>query len=220
MAHQVAIIGLGRFGSTLARELYRVGHDVLIIDRDEVLTQSLMGQVTYAVSGDATSPDLLQEVGITNFDTVVVAIGTDVQSSILATVLLKQQFQIDQVIARAINEVHGKTLSAVGADRIVYPEQETGVRTAHSLFQRDVVEYMELTQEFGFSKVNVTDDMIGQTLEEAGFDMTSEKSGVAVIAIRRGQKPILAPSKGEQLQKGDVLVIGGQEDVLEKLRSR
>ena len=218
MAHQVAVIGMGRFGSTLARELYRIGHDVLIIDRDEVLAQSLMGQVTYVVAGDATSPDLLQEVGITNFDTAVVAIGTDVQSSILATVLLKQQFNIGQVIARATNDVHGKTLSAVGADRIVYPEQETGVRTAHSLFQRDVVEYMELTEEFGFSKANVSEEMVGKTLEAAGFTTTGDKSGAAVIAIKRGREPILTPSKDEQLQAGDVLVIGGQEDVLERLR--
>ncbi len=218
MAHQVAVIGMGRFGSTLARELYHIGHDVLVIDRDEALAQTMMGQVTYVVSGDATSPDLLQEVGITNFDTAVVAIGTDVQSSILATVLLKQQFNIGHVIARASNEVHGKTLSAVGADRIVYPEQETGVRTAHSLFQRDVVEYMELTEEFGFSKANVTEEMVGKTVEEAGFTTARDKSGAAIIAIKRGREPILTPSKDEQLQAGDVLVIGGQEDVLEKLR--
>ncbi len=218
MAHQVTVIGMGRFGSTLAKELYHIGHDVLVIDRDEAMAQSMMGQVTYVVSGDATSPDLLQEVGITNFDTAVVAIGTNVQSSILATVLLKQQFNIGQVIARATNDVHGKTLSAVGADRIVYPEQETGIRTAHSLFQRDSVEYMELTEEFGFSKANVTEEMVGKTLEAAGFTTTRDQSGAAVIAIKRGREPILTPSKDERLQAGDVLVIGGQEDVLEKLR--
>ncbi|MDA1215255.1 MAG: TrkA family potassium uptake protein, partial [Chloroflexi bacterium] len=161
MAHQVAVIGMGRFGSTIAKELYRIGHDVLIADRDEHLVQNLMGQVTYAVTGDATSPELLEEVGIQHFDTAVVAIGTDVQSSVLTTVLLKQQFQVPQVIARATSDLHGKTLQAVGADRVVYPEQETAIRAAHNLFQRDVLEYMELTAGYGFIKLSATQDMVG-----------------------------------------------------------
>ena len=115
MAKQVAIIGLGRFGTSLAQELYQMGHDVLAIDRDERITQSLMGHVTYSVTADATSADLLEELGIRNFDMAVVAIGTDVQSSILTTVLLKRTFGVPEVVARANNDLHGKTLEAVGA---------------------------------------------------------------------------------------------------------
>ena len=84
MPHQVAVIGMGRFGTSVARELYRIGHDVLVIDKDEQLCQSMMGQVTYVVTGDATSANLLEEVGISNVDTAIVAIGTDIQSSVLA----------------------------------------------------------------------------------------------------------------------------------------
>ncbi len=218
MAHQIAVVGLGRFGSTLAKELYKIGHDVLVIDRDEMLCQQITGQVTYVVTGDATSAQLLEEVGIVNFDTAVVAIGSDIQSSVLATVLLKQQFHIREVVARASNELHGKTLQAVGADRVIYPEQETGIRTAHSLFQADVMEYMELTNDFGFSKTGVKADMVGKTLEQAGFSTARDKYGAAVIAIKRGREPILTPSKDERLQPGDVLVIGGQEGVLERVR--
>jgi trk system potassium uptake protein TrkA len=218
MAHQVAVIGMGRFGTTLAKELYRIGHDVLIIDRDELLTQSMVGQVTYVVTGDAASSDLLEEVGISNIDTAVVAIGTDIQSSVLVTVLLKQQFQINRVIARATNEVHGRTLVAVGADRVVYPEQETGVRTAHSLFQREVQEYMELTSDFGFSKLVVTADMEGKTVAEAGFTTAPDKDGATVVAIKRGHDPILTPARDDVLRAGDVLVIGCQEGVLERVR--
>ena len=144
MAHQVVVIGMGRFGSSIAQELYRIGHDVLIVDQNPALAQQMMGQATYAVSGDATSAEFLQELGIQHFDTAVVAIGTDIQSSVLTTVLLKQQFQIPEVVARAATDLHGRTLTAVGADRVVYPEQETGIRTAHSLFQLATVEYMEL----------------------------------------------------------------------------
>ena len=220
MAHQVAVIGMGRFGRTIAKELYRIGHDVLIADRDEQLVQSLMGQVTYAVTGDATSPELLEEVGIQHFDTAVVAIGTDVQSSVLTTVLLKQQFQVPQVIARATSDLHGKTLQAVGADRVVYPEQETAIRAAHSLFQRDVLEYMELTAGYGFSKLSVTQDMVGKNLREAGLTLDDDSNGAAVVAIRRGRESILMPNGGEHIMAGDILVVAGQEDALERVRHR
>ena len=220
MAHQVAVIGMGRFGISLAHELYRIGHDVLAVDRDETLTQQMMGQVTYSVTGDSTSMEFLEEIGIRNLDTAAVAIGTDIQSSVLTTVLLKRTFEIPQVVARATNELHGKTLEAVGADRVVYPEQETGLRTAHSLFQREVLEYMELTSEFGFSKINVSTDMIGATLEQAGLSTARDKYGAAVIAIRRGREPILSPSKDESLREGDQLIIAGPEDTLEHLGSR
>lgn len=216
MAHQVAVIGMGRFGLTLARELYRIGHDVLAVDRDEALTQQMMGQVTYSVTGDSTSMEFLEEVGIRNFDTATVAMGTDVQSSVLTTVLLKRTFEVPQVVARATNELHGKTLEAVGADRVVYPEQETGLRTAHSLFQRDVLEYMELTSEFGFSKVHVPSEMIGSTLEQARLSTVRDKYGAAVVAIRRGRQPILMPSKDERLQEGDQLIVAGPEHTLER----
>jgi trk system potassium uptake protein TrkA len=196
--------------------MYDIGHDVLIIDRDERLAQSMVGHVTYVVTGDATATELLEEVGIGNFDTAVVAIGTDVQSSILATVLLKKQFKLDHVIARATSEIHGTTLTAVGADRVVFPEQETGIRTAHSLFQRDVLEYMALTGDFGFSKVNVSPDMEGKTLEQAGFSTGRDRYGVAVIAIKRGRDPILNPAKDEVLQVGDMLVVGSKEGALDQ----
>jgi trk system potassium uptake protein TrkA len=209
---------MGRFGVSLAHELYRIGHDVLVIDRNEGLTQAMMGQVTYAVTGDSTSPELLEEVGMSNFDTAVVAIGTDVQSSVLTTVLLKQQFELSHVIARATNELHGKTLNAVGADRVIYPEQETGLRTAHSLFQREVLEYMELTSEFGFSKLNVSPEMVGQTLKEAGFvDPVDHGRGAAVVAIRRGREPLLSPRTTERIEAGDQLIVAGPEDTLERM---
>ena len=217
MPHQVAVIGMGRFGISLAQELYRVGHDVLAVDKDETLSQMMMGQVTYSVTGDSTSMEFLEEVGIRNFDTVAIAIGTDLQSSVLTTVLVKQTFEAKHVLARAISDIHGKTLSAVGADRVVYPEQETGVRAAHSLFQRDVLEYMELTAGFGFSKVSVPQAMAGMTLEQAGLSTARDKYGAAVVAIRRGREPILSPSKDETLRESDVLVLAGMEDALERL---
>ena len=217
MAHQVAVIGMGRFGHTVARELYRIGHDVLIVDRDPMLAQQMMGQVTYAVAGDSTSAEFLEEVGIQNFDTVVVAMG-DIQSSIMTTVLLKQQFGIRDVVARAISDVHGRTLRAIGADRVVYPEQEAAGRTAHSLFQAAALEYMELTGGFGFSKINATASMVGKTLEQSGFTNARNRYGAAVVAISRGREPILSPSKDEAIREGDILIVAGPGASLEQLQ--
>ena len=216
MSHQVAVIGMGRVGISLACELYRIGHDVLAIDRYETLTQQMMGLVTYSVTGDSTSMQFLDEVGIRNFDTAVVAIG-DIQASVLTTVLLKRTFEVPEVVARATNELHGKTLEAVGSDRVIYPEQETGLRTAHSLFQREVLEYMELNDTFGLSKVSVTTKMVGLTLEKAGLStISSDVTGTTIIAINRGSIPILSPSKDEVIQTGDELILAGPEDTLEK----
>ena len=216
MSHQVAVIGMGRFGISLACELYRIGHDVLAVDRYETLTQQMMGLVTYSVTGDSTSMQFLDEVCIRNFDTAVVAIG-DIQASVLTTVLLKRTFEVPEVVARATNELHGKTLEAVGSDRVIYPEQETGLRTAHSLFQREVLEYMELNDTFGLSKVSVTTKMVGLTLEKAGLStISSDVTGTTIIAINRGSIPILSPSKDEVIQTGDELILAGPEDTLEK----
>jgi trk system potassium uptake protein TrkA len=212
MAHQVAVIGMGRFGIALSHELYRIGHDVLAVDYNEGLTQQMMGQVTYSVSGDSTSAEFLEEVGIRNFDTAVVAIGTDIQSSVLTTVLLKQTFEIPQVVARATNELHGKTLQAVGANRVVYPEQETGLRTAHSMFQREVLEFMEISSGFGFSKIVATQEMIGKSLAEAGFGKPDAKDLACVVAIRRGREPIISPPSDEVIQTGDQLIVAAPEE--------
>ncbi|MBJ27760.1 MAG: hypothetical protein CMQ28_05580 [Gammaproteobacteria bacterium] len=217
MAHQVVVIGMGRFGSSIAQELYRIGHDVLIVDQNPALAQQMMGQATYAVSGDATSAEFLQELGIQHFDTAVVAIGTDIQSSVLTTVLLKQQFQIREVVARAATDLHGRTLTAVGADRVVYPEQETGIRTAHSLFQLATVEYMELNSDYGFSKIIATESMIGKSLLDCGLNLASNSQKAEVIAISRGREPVLKPMNSEIIKEGDVLIIAGRESELEHL---
>ncbi len=217
MAHQVAVIGMGRFGYTVARELYRIGHDVLIVERDPALAQQMTGQVTYAVAGDSTSAEFLEEIGIRNFDTAVVAMG-DIQSSIMTTVLLKQQFGVPEVAARAVSEVHGRTLQAVGADRVVYPEQEAASRTAQSLFQAATLEYMEISGGFGFSKINATPGMVGKTLEQNGLTTARNRYGTAVVAISRGREPILSPSKDEAIREGDVLVVAGRGASLEQLQ--
>ena len=143
MKKQVVVVGLGRFGSSVARELYQTGHDVLAIDLEERNVQEILGMVTYAVRADATNETLLADLGVSNFDVGIVAIGSDMQASIVVTVLLKGQ-GIPFIIARAISEVHGSTMERVGADKIVYPEQEMGRRLAHTEFNPGELDYMEI----------------------------------------------------------------------------
>ena len=131
--------------------------------------------------------------------------------------LLKQQFQIPEVVARAATDLHGRTLTAVGADRVVYPEQETGIRTAHSLFQLATVEYMELNSDYGFSKIIATESMIGKSLLDCGLNLAPNSQKAEVIAISRGREPVLKPMNSEIIKKGDVLIIAGRESELEHL---
>jgi trk system potassium uptake protein TrkA len=217
MKKQVVVVGLGRFGASVARELYQMGNDVLALDTDEALIQEMLGQVTYAVKADATNEAVLRELGVQNFDVGVIGVGADIQASILATVLLKS-LGVPFIIARAGNALHGDTLERIGADKVVYPERETGVRVAHILFNPGVLDYMEINSGFGIMKLRPPDRMVNRTLEAAGLSDAREKYGIAVMAIRRGREHILIPSKEEVIRAGDQLVLAGRDEHLSRLQ--
>ncbi|MSQ22716.1 MAG: TrkA family potassium uptake protein [Dehalococcoidia bacterium] len=219
MAKQAAVIGMGRFGISLARELYQIGFDVLGIDRSDQVVQELSGQLTTVVQADSTSETVLRHLGIANYDLAVVAIGADIQASIMTTLLLKTM-GVKEVIARANNPLHGQTLRRIGADRVVFPEQETGVRLAHTLFSPDVLEYMSIVPSFGISKIAAPEHLIGQTLEEAGLGGPRYRHSVTVLAIRRSREPILFPAKEEVITPGDILFVACRDDRLERIRRR
>ena len=216
MKKQVVVVGLGRFGSSVARELYQTGHDVLAIDLEENNVQELLGLVTYAVKADATNETVLTELGVSNFDVGVVGIGTDMQASILVTVLLRS-LGVPFIIARAANELHGNTLERIGVEKVVYPEQEMGRRLAHTEFNPGELDYMEVAPNTGISKMRPLGSMVRQTLEEAGLSGPRDKYGVAVLAIRRGREILLVPAKDEEIKPGDVLIVAGKNEQLGKL---
>jgi trk system potassium uptake protein len=216
MKKQVVVIGLGRFGSNVARTLYQLGHDVMAIDSDEGKVQAMMGEVTYAVRGDATQESVLRELGVHNFDIAIVAIGRNVEASIMTSVLLKTM-DMGYVVARAHSELHKNTLSRIGCNRVINPETEMGVRLAHLLLAPDVEEYLELTPAFGISRMKVPERFTNMTLKEAGFSGARDKYGVAVVALKRGDDIILSPDMGERLKSGDVLVLAGKDEQVERL---
>lgn len=212
---QVVVVGLGGFGTSVASTIFQMGHDVLAIDRDERAVQEVMGQVTYAVRADATSEPVLRELGIPNFDAAVVAIG-DIPANLMSTVLLKS-LGLPNIVARAQNSLHGQTLLRIGASRVIYPEQDSGTRAAHSLFMSDVVEYMELGAGTGVSKLRVPRRFVNLSLKDAGL-AARDQYHVTVLAIRRGNDVIFLPSEAERLRAGDLLVVAAQDEVLESLR--
>lgn len=216
---QIVVIGLGRFGSSVAYTLYQMGHDVLALETDEARVQAAMGQVTYPVQGDATQEAVLQELGIPNFDMAVVAIGSNVEASIMSTVLLKSM-GVPHIVARAKTQLHGQTLERIGADVVVHPEQETGEHVARGLFHPEVQDYMELGSDFRISKVKVSPESVNRTLKEAGLTGARDKYGLAVLAIRRGKEVLLLPAENERIQKEDTLVLFSKEEMLDKLHAQ
>ena len=218
MKKQVVVIGLGRFGSNLATSLYNIGHDVLAMDTAEERVQSMMGRVTYPVTGNATNEIVLRELGITDYDAAVVAIGSDIVSSIMASVLLKT-LGIPYVVSRAQNEIHGNTLERIGVDKVIHAEAEMGMRLAHSLFNPNVQEYLELAPSFGLSRLKVPNRFDNMTLRELGFSGPRDRYGLAVLAIKRGNDITLNPDGDDRLQTGDLLVLAGSDELLEKLES-
>lgn len=217
MKKQVCVIGVSRFGAAVARELYQSGHDVLAIDTDEAKVQDLTGNVTYAVRADASSEAVLSQLDVADFDVAVVALaGENVQASIMITVLLKS-IGVPYVIARAADELHGSTLEKVGADRVVYPELESAWRTAHIGFDPGVMDHMPLLPNYGISKIQPPEQMIGHTLEEVGLAGTQDNQGVSLLAIRRGRSSFLHPAKDERIQAGDVLIVAGSNYQIRQL---
>jgi trk system potassium uptake protein TrkA len=215
MKKQIVVIGLGRFGISIARTLYAIGHDVLAIDTDEKTVQSISAEITHAIQADGTNETVLRELGIGNFDIGIVSIGSAVESSVLSTILLKK-LGVPYVIARADNELHGSILEKIGADKVVYPEQEMGARVAQVVTLTEISYYMPLVPGYGVARMIAPAYLIGEKLMDIGFGPKG-KWEVAVVLIQREKEIIVTPGQQEIIREGDVLVVAGNNDNLEKL---
>lgn len=215
MKKQIVVIGLGQFGTSLATTLACLGHDVLALDRSEREVQNVASQVTHAVQVDATNEALLKELGVGSFDIAIVGIGSRIESSVLATILVKK-LGVPYVIARADSELHGSILEKIGADRVVYPECETGAKVAQGVTLLDVSDYMPLTQGYGISKLAAPPYFLGKKLNELGF-VKKGKWELAVFLIMRSDEIIVSPRQNEVVKPDDVLIVAGSHDNLEKL---
>ncbi len=202
---EFVVIGLGRFGSSLARELVNLGHSVLAIDSSEEKVQSISEVVSHAVYANATDEDALKALGIRNFDVAVVAIGENIQASILATLILKE-LGVKIVVVKAMSELHAKVLEKIGADRIIFPEREMGIKLAHSLVAPNVLDYMALSNDYGIEEVEVPERFVGKSLEQLNL---RAQYGINVIAVKHENQLNHNPGPKTTFRAGDTAVIVG-----------
>lgn len=209
------IIGVGRFGDSLARELYKEGHEVLVVDKDEDTIQKISDDVTHAIIGDASDPNVLASVGARNFDCAIVSIASDLQNSILITLILKEM-GVPYVIAKARNEVHTLVLNKIGADKVIFPELEMGERLAQLITKKNVLDYLELSDDYSIMEITAPLSWHGKTLVELNI---RAKYGVTVIAVRDEQTEALTISLDAnfKIKKHDILIVLGANGDIEEI---
>lgn len=204
------IIGLGRFGTAIASELSALGHEVLAVDVDEERVQQVADHVTHAVTGDGRNIEVLRALGVRNFDCVVVAMGSDVGNSALITLNLKE-LGVKEVICKAQSHVHSRVLEKIGADRVVFPEYEMGAKLAQGLSFSNVLNFIELSEDYGILELSAPQSWQGKSLRE--LDVRN-RHHVNVIAIRKNGELNVAPSPDLPLESGDqVVALGRYEDI-------
>lgn len=212
MKRDYAVIGLGRFGGSICTELSMEGMDVLAIDRDEEKVNQYRDVASYAVIGDSTDEVSLKELGIRNFDHVIVAIGENIQASILTTVILSD-LGIKRITVKAQSDYHEKILKKLGAHHVVHPERDMGKRIAHNIISSNILDYLELSDEHSIVEVLAGDKMLGKTIVD--LDIRA-RFGCNVVAIKRGKEMNVSPNANDILKKNDVLiVIGADNDIYE-----
>ncbi|MCU6796759.1 MULTISPECIES: TrkA family potassium uptake protein [Paenibacillus] len=212
---QYAVIGLGRFGSSLARELTKLGHEVLGIDQDEEAVDEMSEVLTHVVVADSTDEEVLRSLGIRNFDCVIVAIGSDIQSSILTAILLKD-IGVPLVVTKALSELHGKVLNKIGVDRVIFPERDMGIRVAHQLVSPNLLDFIELSRDYTIAELSVPKRMSGRTLKDLNLRV---KYGCSVVAINKKEGVIIAPTANDLLEERDILVIIGTNSQIESFEN-
>jgi trk system potassium uptake protein len=209
---QVAVIGLGRFGLSVVKNLCETC-EVLAVDIDEKKVNDALPYANYAVQADVTEEETIKSLGLRNFDFNIVAIGSDIQASVIITLSLKEA-GASTVISKAQNEMHGKILQKAGADRVVFPERDMGARLARSIISTNVLDFIEISPDYSIIESSLPPRLSGKTIRELDL---REKLGLNIIAIKRGEEIIITPKAGDMVHEGDVLVVVGKNKELAKL---
>lgn len=212
---EFVVFGLGRFGRSVATTLAESGCEVLVVDENEETVHEMADVVTYAVKADVTDPDALEGLGISNFDGAIVGIGQNLEASVMVTILAKEM-GVPYVLAKAQTELHAKVLKKVGADMVVFPEKETGIRIAHNLVMGNFFDAVELSSTFSMMDLDALAEWNGQTLSSLNL---RAKYKINVIGIKKGDSLDINPDADTTIKKGDVLVVIGRNEMLNKLAS-
>lgn len=210
---QFLVIGLGRFGTSVAKNLFSMGHDVLAIDIDEDIVQEISDSVTHAIQLDATDESALKTIGINNFDVAVITIGSNIQASVMITLVLKE-LGIKFIVCKGDSDLHAKVLYKIGANRVIQPEKDMGTRVAHNLASSNILDYIELSPEYSIIEVEAPREWYNYTLKELSL---RRKYGLNVMAIKHDNKIRISLTAEDVIRENDIIVAMGSSEDLSKL---
>lgn len=208
------VIGLGRFGSEVACRLHELGCEVLAVDTNDESVQHISNEVTHAVVADARDKEVLRALGASKFDCAIIAIGGSLADSVLATMNVKE-LGIAKVVCKAHDETHRQVLLKLGADQVVIPEQEHAARLARSLSSRNVLDYIELSADYGIVEVPAPKSWVGKSLKELNV---RAQMGLNILAVRQGKKINVSPAAEYPVSENDIMVVLGDTRALEKVQ--
>ncbi len=207
MKKEFVVIGLGRFGGSIVSELIHLGAHVMAIDISPTKVDEYASIATQAVTADTTDESVLQSLGIRNFEHVIVAIGENIQASILTTLMLKE-IGVPKITVKAQNIYHEKVLEKIGADVVVHPERDMGIRIANNMVSNNILDYLDLSDEHSIAEIKANDKIAGRTIIE--LDIRA-KYGINIVAIKRGYDILISPQTIEEIEKDDILIIIGSD---------
>ncbi|MBQ8004556.1 MAG: TrkA family potassium uptake protein [Oscillospiraceae bacterium] len=210
------VIGMGRFGCSLAVELSNLGHDVLVIDKNEEKIEAVADRVTHAVIGDARDENVIRSLGARNFDVAVVAIADNVEDSVLITIMLKE-LGVKKVVAKAQSLLHMKVLQRIGADETVLPERDMGKRLAQHLSSKNIIDFIELSDDHSIVELEAPADWYGKSLAELNIRAVF---GINIIAARdkTGKNLCVSPGATYVIKEGEILIVIGENGDIKRLR--
>jgi len=213
---QFIVLGLGRFGSAVATTLIELGHEVLGVDNDEEKVNDLKDKITQAVQADITEERVLKELGVKNFDAAIVSIGTDLEASILVTMMLKEM-GLKYIIAKAQNNLHAKVLKKIGVDKVVFPERDMGARIARRLINPNIRDYVDLEPDYNIMEIEALPEFVEKSLSE--LDLRN-KYGINVLAIKRDTIFNVSPRAKDVIKKDDLLIVIGETKIITELAGK
>lgn len=208
------VVGLGRFGSETARQLSRLGCEVLAIDVKSELIQQIANDVTHAVVGDSRDKEVLRTLGVGEFDCAIIAIGDDLATSVLVTMNMKE-LGVPYLVCKAHDDTHRRVLEKLGANRVVIPEQENAARLARSLSSTNLLDYIELSEDYSIVELPAPRSWVDKTLKE--LDVRA-KLGVNILAVRRDSKMDVSPASDFSFRDGDIIVVLGDTKALDTIQ--
>lgn len=209
----IGIIGLGRFGGTLAKQVAALGHEVVGIDIEETLVQKLASYLTHSIVADFSDEDTIRQLNLQELDVVVIAIGDNLKAKLLSAMVLKE-LHTPYIVAKASTTMESKLLERVGADLIIFPEMDMAERVAQMLTRENIVDYFQLSQDIGLVEMGIPQFMVGHTLVELDI---RKHYNVNIVAVKRDKNVIAPPNPNNPLQDDDMLIVIGRNEDITKL---